>query len=264
MNNIKTNRKMSAVLSVQKNKSKYFKEIDFSIKSAKVYDNNALLSLEVARPAENIRTEIEVLNMGSEEAATSFVEDKRKRAVLNFANHEFPGGGFISGAMAQEEALCHSSVLYNVLSSKELKPFFDKNKTTHEKGLHSNSALYLKDIVFFDKKNNIFKADIISVAAPNRTEAVLSGVPETFYEKVLKSRIKFILDIAKAENVKFLVLGAFGCGVFGGDAKQTAEIFKKEIESDTRGIEKIIFAVPEFSQKDVENANAFKKCFGGN
>ena len=44
-------------------------------------------------------------------------------------------------------------------------------------------------------------------------------------KKALFARIKFVLDIAEENHVETLILGAFGCGVFGQDAKTTALYF---------------------------------------
>ena len=46
-------------------------------------------------------------------------ENQCRCAVLNFASAKNPGGGFINGAMAQEESLAASSCLYKTLTAHE-------------------------------------------------------------------------------------------------------------------------------------------------
>ena len=71
-------------------------------------------------------------------------------------------------------------------------------------------------------------------------------------------RIHFILDIAKEEEVNTLILGAWGCGVFGNDAEFVANSFKKELEAYyTDTFENIIFAIPGGT-----NYMVFKRVFG--
>ena len=67
----------------------------------------------------------------------------------------------------------------------------------------------------------------------------------------LDSRIHFVLDIAAENQVDTLILGAFGCGVFGQDAEDVCRIFVKYLTSSHRCFKKVIFAIPN----DVHSEN---------
>ena len=70
---------------------------------------------------------------------------------------------------------------------------------------------------------------------------------------VLRTRIKFVLNIAQDNKVETLILGAFGCGVFGQNAEEVAKIFMEELIAGTT-IKQVIFAIPKG-----ENYDKFKK-----
>jgi uncharacterized protein (TIGR02452 family) len=63
-------------------------------------------------------TKFSTLHADSFEAASKFVGDG-KITVLNFASAKKAGGGFLNGAMAQEESLCYSSNLYTSLAKNK-------------------------------------------------------------------------------------------------------------------------------------------------
>ena len=175
--------------------------------------------------------------------------------ILNFASFTRPGGGFIKGSIAQEEALCHVSNLYNILLGFKNK--YDENykKPSFNNGLYDNWAIYSPNVYF--KINEVQRyANVITCPAPNYTVYKEKSDNDILYDDILRSRIKYVLDIAKVNDQKTLILGAFGCGVFGNDPTKVAIMFKSLLRNYK--FKKIIFAIPNSGNGNYE---AFKKVF---
>lgn len=183
-----------------------------------------------------------------------------KTAVLNFASYKNPGGRFLDGSTAQEEYLCHHSFLYNVL--EKFGDYYQYNNMNKNRALYHNRAIYTPNIMFTTPNMPIcFYCDVITCAAPNKSVACRYKMATPHENTIaLSSRIRFILNIAAEQKVDTLILGAFGCGVFGQDPIETAEIFKQYLSSEFKNVfGKVIFAIPR-SNKSV-NYNAFYKVF---
>lgn len=168
-----------------------------------------------------------------------------KVLLLNFASYKNPGGMFLNGSTAQEECLCHSSFLYNVLRSFD-HTYYEWNRNNKNKALYLNRALYTPKISFF---NNGFelKCDVLTCAAPNAT-AFLKYKMGKEEENILtlQSRIKFVSDIIKIQAPDIVILGAFGCGVFGQNPYDVAELFNKElILNNPNSNLNVVFAIPQ-------------------
>lgn len=231
----------------------YLERIIYSSKDAVVYSGGSRLM-------DDIVCRLVVENMDSVQALFAHGgtghEESGITAVLNFASYKEPGGKFLDGSMTQEEALCHASTLYNVLTRKD--EYYAYNREHLNRGLYLDRALYTPDILFIYKDEGM-QADVITCAAPNRRVAQkYCNVSDEEVYAVMKKRIDFILNTAKNEGVETLILGAFGCGVFGNDAEEVAGIFKELLEGKySRSFKKAVFAVP-----GGPNLDAFKKVFG--
>lgn len=166
-----------------------------------------------------------------------------KCALLNFSSYKNPGGMFMNGSGAQEECLCHESTLYSVL--KRIPSFYDWNNQHKNKSLYLNRGLYSPNIVFERNSKSLF-CDVITCAAPNKYAAQkYAHVSNEENTKYLASRIEFILNMAKEQNVDILILGAYGCGVFGQDASEVASIFKTYLNNEFKNAFNIcVFAIP--------------------
>ena len=182
-----------------------------------------------------------------------------KCCILNFASFRQPGGNYIGGSMAQEEALCSESILYNVLRNFKFA-FYNANLNYINKCMYENRMLYSPDILFsrhYDDKENITTADVITCAAPNKSAGKRKyKVTDNENTKFLKHRIAFILNVAAAKNVDTLILGAYGCGVFGQDPHEVARIFRSYLTGEYKYFSKVIFAVPDWKYE------IFNKIFG--
>ena len=173
-----------------------------------------------------------------------------KKALLNFASFKHPGGGFINGSKAQEEMLCHSSFLYNVL--KEFDSFYEWNNRNTNRGLYKDRAIYTPGVIF----DGII-CDVITCASPNMSVGLKYGnVSAAENRKVLEKRVEFVRDIAEENGVEMLVLGAFGCGVFKQDPEEVAQAIKKAFAETS--VKRIVITVPG----NDNNYRVFKREFG--
>lgn len=198
-------------------------------------------------------TSFKVSKMTTQEAL--FNSSEEHITILNFASYKNPGGMFINGSSAQEESLCHSSFLFNVL--KELMNYYNWNREHLNNGLYTDRAIYTPNVVFIDKNGCEAVADVITCAAPNRSLLVrYNSFTEDENVQVLASRVKFVRDVAYLSNpnTKELILGAWGCGVFQQDAKLVAQFMLESFANSDYNF--VTFAIP-----DDKNLERFNKAF---
>ena len=226
---------------------KYGEQIREAIKNTIVYDVDFQSS-----DTYSCETEITVEAADSVSAVMKHSKEcNGPMAVLNFSSYKNPGGGFIGGSKAQEECLCQESCLYNILT--EFAPsFYEWNRQHNNKTLYLNRGLYVPKVVFC-KEGNTVLCDVITCAAPNKSAAQANQkVSDQENTEALKSRIRFVLDIAKENHVELLILGAYGCGVFGQDAREVAGIFKEYLSTTHKCFRKVIFAIPKGRDNHLE------------
>ena len=164
----------------------------------------------------------------------------RKPVILNFASYKNPGGRFMDGSMAQEEALCHKSFLYNVLV--RFGAYYDWNKEHLNRGLYLDRAIYTPNVVFFNADDTkTTTADVLTCAAPNRSVMLrYKNATEEENLYVLKHRVEFIRDIIGEHNVNVIILGAWGCGVF----KQDPTVVSRLLSDAFANMETVMYAIP--------------------
>lgn len=200
----------------------------------------------------------------------SAILDKKKLndgvCALNFASAKHPGGGFESGALAQEECLCYCSTLFGSL--REQTEVYEESLNNLNNGLYSNWTIYSPNVsIVRDSKYRFIvpaKCSFITSPAPN-AKVYLNRRKgnEKDLAKALYKRCELVLKTAALHGEKNLILGAFGCGVFGNDPNKVAETFKRLLidEGYAGYFDSIEFAILTRSG-DNSNFNAFKRCFG--
>ncbi|MGV9277388.1 TIGR02452 family protein [Streptomyces griseosporeus] len=176
---------------------------------------------------EPVTTWIEVTGESSLEAARRLAAEPV--AVLNFASARNPGGGYLNGAQAQEEALCRASALYHCLLGA--RQFYDHHRA-HRDPFYTDRVIHSPSVpVFRDDRGRLldtpYTAGFLTAAAPN-AGVVLRTAPERAAElpRALAVRAERVLETAAAHGYRRLVLGAWGCGVFRNDPAQVATAFR--------------------------------------
>lgn len=185
--------------------------------------------------------------------------------VLNFASAKNPGGGFLNGAMAQEESLAASSGLYATQLRHE--GYYKANRACGTM-MYTDHAIYSPDVVFFrDAGFHLMSppvtASVLTLPAVNYGQVLLKGEDGTQAERVMKDRMRLALAIFADRQDRHLVLGAYGCGVFRNDPVKVAHWWRELLEEEGWGslFESICFSVLDHS-KDRKCIRAFEDQFG--
>jgi len=183
--------------------------------------------------------------------------------VLNFASAKNPGGGFLKGSLAQEEALAASSDLYN--SQLQALEMYDINRSCRT-ALYTHNMIYSQGITFIRNGKleflsspvvaNVLTAPAVNAGAYYKNE----GGNKATVLKIMEQRIRYILNVFVSKGNRSIILGAYGCGVFGNDVADVASIFHKLLvcEGMEKHFDHIIFAVYD---SNGEQFNVFKRLF---
>jgi uncharacterized protein (TIGR02452 family) len=191
-------------------------------------------------------TRIGVANQTTLAAAHAFVVRGLRPAALNFASATTPGGGFVGGAVAQEESLCWSSALFACLRGNDMYAFHQNR----DDWLHSDYVLYTPEVPVFRGDDGVlleqpWPCAFLTSPAPVTTHFLgqhPDGQPTLV--AAFRSRIAKVLSVAAHHGHEELVLGAWGCGAFGGDAETVAPLFREALEGPFRGVfSKVVFAI---------------------
>ncbi|MFF0003010.1 TIGR02452 family protein [Streptomyces tibetensis] len=187
-------------------------------------------------------------------------------AVLNFASARNPGGGYLNGAQAQEEALCRASALYTCLL--QARAFYDHHRA-HRDPFYTDRVIHSPTVpVFRDDRGGLlaepYTAGFLTSPAPN-AGVVLRTAPERAHElpRALAVRAERVLETAVAHGYRALVLGAWGCGVFRNDPVQVAEAFRALLGPGGRfagAFEQVVFGILDRT-RDRAVLGAFEETF---
>lgn len=242
--------------------------VDHAMQSSHHYSPDALKALLEKHPIKRVPTppNIEVVASKTGEAArTMAARFDVVPVALNFASAKNPGGGYVSGAKAQEEDLARCSALYYTqLSHRE---YYDANRK-FQSMLYLDHIIYSGAVPFFrDEKYELLDSpvpiSVITAPAPNAGEALRRDAKAG--TKILESlhrRAGMVLAVAEEQRHRHLVLGAWGCGVFRNSPTEVAQAFGSWLENPrfAGAFDEVVFAIYERGRESTRMA-AFQKRF---
>ena len=241
---------------------KIYKEKFYINSSGKKIDlsediNNALLEtcfyedINITKKVNNktkFKVEDNIIHTGTIDCIISLRQggESGNIVALNFASATTPGGGYLNGSTAQEESICRASMLYPCLTKN--MAMYKLNRQNYSP-LYSDRMMYSPNVpIIRDDNGKLLDgpllASFITSPAVNRKVASKMFIKDKTINKAMDLRIRKILSLALENNPSVIVLGAFGCGVFGNKKEVVYKIFEDAI-NDLVPLEsvKVVFAV---------------------
>jgi len=208
-------------------------------------------------------TSYKVINASAVKVIIDAHKLEKPIAALNFASAKNPGGGFLNGAMAQEEALSYASNLY----STQLRHmnYYEANRACGT-AMYTDHAIYSPDVIFFRDENNTLversvKCSVLTLPAVNMGQVRSRGECVDLAKKTMKDRMRLALAVFAKEGNSTIILGAFGCGVFQNDPNDIAQWWHELLVREGYGayFHNVLFAVMD--KPSGENIRAFERVF---
>eukprot|EP00747_Dinoflagellata_sp_TGD_P168930 gnl/TRDRNA2_/TRDRNA2_196542_c0_seq1.p1 gnl/TRDRNA2_/TRDRNA2_196542_c0~~gnl/TRDRNA2_/TRDRNA2_196542_c0_seq1.p1 ORF type:complete len:306 (-),score=43.62 gnl/TRDRNA2_/TRDRNA2_196542_c0_seq1:87-1004(-) len=231
-------------------------------------------------PTQGVEPRVSFVNATTGQAISGLAARGRMICALNFANGTVTGvgGGYKNGAEAQEEELCRQfPTLYTSLNQAKGRgcyPFGPSTCTDVRRPQKYADVLYTPGLVLArgdaEQGYGLLPRDrqivisMVSAAAPN-----VNFAQEIVDEKLVSDAIRTIFLAPKVHSAKYktpdvttLVLGAWGCGAFGGNPVLMASLFANAIKVEKLGhfYSEIYFAIPAVGKPE-GNAETFLRVF---
>jgi len=210
------------------------------------------------------QTQIEIANETTLAAVQRLRTSGHHPVALNFASATEAGGGFLSGARAQEEYLCRSSGLYECLRANRMYDFH----RARQDPVYTNYAIYSPEVPVFRADDGTLLETPYTVGIITSPAVNAKALDPARHAKVLPAmwpRILKVLSVGVLHAHDSIVLGAWGCGAFGNDSWEIAKLFRKAFEENFKGAySRVIFAIVDWSPER-RFIGPFQRVFeGGN
>jgi uncharacterized protein (TIGR02452 family) len=215
-------------------------------------------------PQPKAATRIEVTGETTLGAARRLHAAGRPVAALNFASGRHPGGGFRTGATAQEESLARSSALFACINGNEMYARHERSRDP----FYTDHVIYSPGVPVFRADDGRLLDDpytctFLTCAAVN-AGVIREHHPERIaeIESAMRRRVDRVLGVAAAHQEDTLILGAWGCGVFRNDPHLIARLFAEALAGEYRNVfTTTVFAVYD-QMPDADIRRAFSDVFG--
>ena len=154
-------------------------EIAAAVEGSLLYRPDDVPAVPAFDRATLTRIEVTAETTGAAARRLIELEGASRVAALNFASARNPGGGFLTGAKAQEEDLARCSALYRCLLRH--RGYYEANRETSSYH-YTDHVIYSPEVPFFrderlDLLDRPYKVSILTAPAPNAGE-ILRRLPD--------------------------------------------------------------------------------------
>lgn len=206
-------------------------EAQLAARASRVFTGDELDAMKQKTGRRPPRAEMTAIQVTAE----STLEAARRlpgAVCLVFGSARRPGGGFLNGASAQEESVARGSGLYAV-ETKHTGLYIQKDRVRAP--FYTHDMIYAPDVPVFRDRDDLpldamFRTGLIVACAPNKSSA--RGKQREACDRVLVERAGYVLALAAEKRHTTVVLGAWGCGVFGNDPHVLAEAFASMLTNE--------------------------------